>query len=356
MPIIKANEPLPEGPVVIGIYGEPGVSKTSISNTAENPLLCDFDRGSRRSIFRKDVLVLTSWDDVLVEEQNNTFRNYKTIIIDTAKAALDDFLMSYVVKNDFKLQKNKLQAYGAIGDAFKLFLNNRRNEGADVIIIAHGKKDEDTKKVIPDVTGQTYNLMLRVCDQLGYVSMINNKRTIQFSPTDVTVGKNTANLPTIEIPDQSDPAVKTFMQDIVKRTKESMIKQSEEQLEAMRLSEKYSAQINDVTDITGLSMVVTALMALPKWLQTQMMQLVFSKVVAIIPGIKKLEDLNALLAMHKTEVPVLTKAANEEIKKLAASNNWKFDAKKQSFDGPPPPAAPVVEEAETEKQAELSFS
>jgi hypothetical protein len=186
--------------------------------------------------------------------------------------------------------------------------------------------------------------------------MINNKRTIQFSPTDVTVGKNTANLPTIEIPDQSDPAVKTFMQDIVKRTKESMIKQSEEQLEAMRLSEKYSAQINDVTDITGLSMVVTALMALPKWLQTQMMQLVFSKVVAIIPGIKKLEDLNALLAMHKTEVPVLTKAANEEIKKLAASNNWKFDAKKQSFDGPPPPAAPVVEEAETEKQAELSFS
>src|SRR4051812_47513144 len=112
MAIIKANEPLPEGPVVIGIYGEPGVSKTSIANTAESPLLCDFDRGSRRSIFRKDTLVLTSWDDIITEEKAGSFKGYKTIIIDTAKAALDDFLMTYVVKLDYKYAKNKLQAYG----------------------------------------------------------------------------------------------------------------------------------------------------------------------------------------------------------------------------------------------------
>ncbi len=82
MPIIKENEPLPEGPVVIGIYGEPGVSKTSISNTAKNPLLCDFDRGSRRSILRKATLVLTSWEGVVNEETSGSFKNYKTIIID----------------------------------------------------------------------------------------------------------------------------------------------------------------------------------------------------------------------------------------------------------------------------------
>ncbi len=277
MPIVKANEPLPEGPVVIGIYGEPGVSKTSISNTAENPLLCDFDRGSRRSIFRKDTLVITSWEDVIKEEMANSFKGYKTIIIDTAKAALDDFLMSHVVKVDPKLRNNKLGAYGAIGDAFKLFLNNRRNEGADVIIIAHGKKDEDRKQMVPDVTGQSYNLMLRVCDQLGYVSMINNKRSIQFNPTDSTVGKNTAQLPTIEIPDQSDPEASIFMQNIIQQTKSAMCKQSEAQAEALQKSDEYRKQIGKVKNVDDLNLIITPVQELPKYLKDQINKLIAEK-------------------------------------------------------------------------------
>ncbi|MBX3253945.1 MAG: ATP-binding protein [Chitinophagaceae bacterium] len=277
MPIIKANEPLPESSVVIGVYGEPGVAKTTIANTAENPLLCDFDRGSRRSLFRKDTLVLTGWNDVINEEKAGTFKGYKTIIIDTAKAALDDFLMTYVVEKDFKLRTNKLGAYGAIGDEFKLFLNNRRNEGADVIIIAHAKKDEDTKKHIPDITGQSYNLMLRVCDQLGYVSMINNKRTIQFSPTDVTVGKNTATLPIMEIPDKSDPAITHFMADIISKTKESLSRQSEAQAEATAKSEKFQKEIAAVQNVDDLNSVLTVVQLLPKFLKDQLNKLIGDK-------------------------------------------------------------------------------
>lgn len=277
MPIIKANEPLPESSVVIGVYGEPGVAKTTIANTAENPLLCDFDRGSRRSLFRKDTLVLTSWNDVVKEEKAGSFKGYKTIIIDTAKAALDDFLMSYVVEKDFKLRSNKLGAYGAIGDEFKLFLNQRRNEGADVIIIAHAKKDEDTKKHIPDITGQSYNLMLRVCDQLGYVSTINNKRTIQFTPTDITVGKNTAGLPMMEIPDKSDPAITHFMADIITKTKESLSRQSEAQAEATAKSEKYQKQISEVVSVDDINEVLTVVQLLPKFLKDQLNKLIGEK-------------------------------------------------------------------------------
>lgn len=277
MPIIKANEPLPEGPVVIGIYGEPGVSKTSIANTSENPLLCDFDRGARRSIFRQATLVLTSWDDVIKEEKAGSFTGFKTIIIDTAKAALDDFLMTWVVKNDYKLQKNKLQAYGAIGDEFKLFLNNRRNEGADVIIIAHAKFNEDMKKHIPDVTGQSYNLMLRVCDQLGYVSMINNQRTIQFSPTDITVGKNTANIATTIIPDKSDIASQTFMQNIIRQTKDAMCKQSEAQTEALKKMDQFKKEINAVKSADDINLLITPVQALPKYLRDQLNTLIGTK-------------------------------------------------------------------------------
>jgi hypothetical protein len=272
MPILKANEPLPERPVVIGYYGEPGVRKTSIAHTADSPLLIDFDRGVGRSYGRKDVIMVDNWEEVLKFEQEGLYKNYKTIIIDTAKAALDDFLMSYVVRQDFKLQKNKLQAYGAIGDAFKLFLNNRRTEGSDVIIIAHSKKDEDTKKMIPDVTGQSYNLMLRVSDQIGFVSTKNNQATIQWYPSDITVGKNTANLPEAVIPDKGDPAFKTFMSDIIANVKKSIVEMSEAQREALEKSAKFQKEIALVKNAEGMNLILPAVQMLPKYLRDPLIQ------------------------------------------------------------------------------------
>jgi hypothetical protein len=272
MPILKANEPLPERPVVIGYYGEPGVRKTSIAHTADTPLLIDFDRGVARSYGRKDAVIVDNWEEVLKYEQEGLYKNYKTIIIDTAKAALDDFLMSYVVRQDFKLQKNKLQAYGAIGDAFKLFLNNRRTEGADVIIIAHSKKDEDTKKMIPDVTGQSYNLMLRVSDQIGFVSTKNNQASIQWYPSDITVGKNTANLPEAVIPDKGDPAFKSFMTDIITKVKKSIVEMSEGQREALEKSERFQKEIASVKNAEGMNLVLPAVQQLPKYLRDPLIQ------------------------------------------------------------------------------------
>lgn len=236
MPILKADEPLPERPVVIALYGEPGSCKTTLGNTAEKVLVLDFDRGVSRSFHRQDTLIINSWQDILDEEKAGTFKQYKTVVIDTAKAALDDFLMSFVVGRDYKLKGNKLKAYGELGDEFKIFLNNRRNEGLDVIIIAHAKKDEDTKKSIPDVTGQSYQLILRVADQVGYVSFVNNDRNIQWTPTDLTVGKNTANLPTMKVPDKADPALKTFMADVITSVKSSIVNMSESQKEALEKS------------------------------------------------------------------------------------------------------------------------
>ena len=34
------------------IYGDPGIGKTTLANTAPNPLVLDFDRGSHRASHR----------------------------------------------------------------------------------------------------------------------------------------------------------------------------------------------------------------------------------------------------------------------------------------------------------------
>lgn len=266
MPILKKEESLPKRPVVIVVYGEPGIGKTSLFNTSDEPLLIDFDRGVDRSIMRQDTLLVNKWEDVQTEEKAGTFNSYKTIGIDTAKAALDDFLMSYVVKMDYTAAKNKLKAYGAIGDEFKLFVNNRRSDNADLIIIAHAKdeKEGDMLKKIPDVTGQSYNLLLRIADQVGYMRTINNKRTIQWEPTDTTIGKNVARLPVTEIPDEADPAFRSFMTQIIERVKDSIASMSEAQREALEKIASYQDKIAKCDQPEELTVLLAVVSEMPK--------------------------------------------------------------------------------------------
>lgn len=280
MPILKKNEPIPPRPVVITLYGEPGSCKTSLGNTAEDVIVLDADRGVSRSYNRQDTLVIDSWKDVEKEQQAGTLKSYKTIVIDTAKAVLDDFLMSHVVERDFKLKTNKLRAYGEIGDEFKLFVNYCRNEGKDLIIIAHAKKDEDTKKSIPDVTGQSYQLILRISDQVGYVSFINNDRSIQWTPTDLTVGKNTANLPMIKIPPKESPEFKSFMAGVITSVKESIAQMSEAQREAIQQMELYQEKLAAINSPDALTELLVEVNALADHLKLPLRKLIIEKAAA----------------------------------------------------------------------------
>lgn len=265
MPIITKEESLPQRPIVIVLYGEPGIGKTSLFNTSDGPLLLDFDRGVDRSIFRQDTLVINKWEDVQEEEKQGSFKNYQTVGIDTAKAALDDFLMAYVVRKDYKNAKNKLAAYGSLGDEFKVFVSNRRADQADLVIIAHAKDDRDGDIIrkIPDVTGQSYSLLLRIADQVGYMKTINNKRIIQFEPTDQTIGKNVARLKTIEIPDESDAAFPNFMGTIVRTVKSAISVQSDAQKEAIEKVDGFRKQIETCKDPEELTRILQIVNELP---------------------------------------------------------------------------------------------
>lgn len=218
------------------LYGDPGVGKSTLFNTSEKPLLIDFDRGAQRSALRKSVLVVNQWEDVLDEEKEGTFKKFGTIGIDTAKACLDDFLMDFVIRGDYKLRTNKLQAYGAIGDAFKLFVNQRRNELVAIVIIAHAKKDEDKSRYIPDITGQSYSLLNRIADQVGFMSIKNGSRVITWEPTETTIGKNVARLPDTVVPDINDPAGRTFMATLIEKVRSSITALTEEQEEIARVT------------------------------------------------------------------------------------------------------------------------
>lgn len=295
MTIIRKSESFPERPVIIVLYGTPGCGKTSLFNTSNEPILIDCDRGADRAINRQDTIIASKWDDVIKDEAEIK-GNYKTIGIDTAKAVLDDYLMTYVIDKDYKLKTNKLKAYGAIGDEFKLFINSMRAENLDIVIIAHAKQEQDGDiiKLSPDVTGQSKDLILRIADQVGFVTMVNNKRTITFEPTDKTIGKNVAKIPTLEIPDESDPTFKTFMADIIQKVKESIRKQSEEQIQAQNTIKEFAEKINLCSDNDSLMSVSKECSDLPKHLQAGMRKLITTKVAEL--GLKYDKESNSFIS------------------------------------------------------------
>ncbi len=263
MAIIKKNDVTPERPVIIVLYGTPGSGKTSIATTAKNPLLVDTDRGFDRAVQRVDTLVARAWEDILGAQAD--MKEYGTIVVDTAKACLDDYLQQYVIKHNYKLATNTLKRFGQMGDEFKAFVGALRQNGTDIVFVCHDKEtaEGDVIKHSPDCTGQSKDLLLRIADQVGYVSVSNGKRTIKFEPTDNYVGKNVAQIPMQQIPDASAAEFPAFMAGIISKVREAIQSKSEAQREANNLLARLRAELDDVADDEGAAKLLEACGGLP---------------------------------------------------------------------------------------------
>ena len=243
MPIIKKSDVMPERPVIIVLYGTPGTGKTSLANTSKNPILIDTDRGSDRASNRVDTLMASKWMDI--ENEKEAIKTYDTVVIDTAKSLLDDYMSDYVCSQNYKLKSNGLKRFGEMAEKFKEFVNFLRQNQSDIIFVCHDKEqvEGDVIKHSPECTGQSKDLLLRIADQVGYVTMVNGQRTVVFDPTDTTVGKNVAQIPPMRIPDTASVDFQNCMASIIDRVKKSLVNKSEAQKEAQAKLEEAKEKV-----------------------------------------------------------------------------------------------------------------
>lgn len=256
MPIIKKNDVMPERPVIIVLYGTPGTGKTSLANTAKNPILIDTDRGSDRASNRVDTLMASKWIDI--ENEKEAIKAYDTVVIDTAKSLLDDYLSDYVVSLNYKLKTNGLKRFGEMAEKFKEFVNFLRQNQSDIIFVCHDKEttEGDVVKHSPECTGQSKDLLLRIADQVGYITMVNGQRTIIFDPTDTTVGKNVAQIPATAIPDVSSVNFQNCMADIIDKVKKSLVNKSEAQKEAQVMLEAARKKVENCSSVKAANELI----------------------------------------------------------------------------------------------------
>jgi hypothetical protein len=235
--ITRAIDPITVERLVLCVYSPPGLGKTTLAFTAENPLLLDFDSGVHRAGGRKDAVLVNSWAEVDSISADD-LKGYKTLIVDTAGRALDS-LTTEIIRTNPKMGRGggalTLQGYGELKSRFISFTRLVRSFGLDVVLLAHSDEQRDGDTLIEriDVQGGSKNEIYKAADVMGRLSMRGGKRYLNFSPSDTSFGKNPADLPELAVPNINDNP--NFLAEVITSVKSALNRLTKGQQEAATL-------------------------------------------------------------------------------------------------------------------------
>lgn len=188
--VIDGSEPIEVKQVCCLIYGQPGSKKTSLAQTADNPITLAFDPGIHRAFGRRKAVLFDSWEDVVKFDLSG----YSTIVVDTIGMCLDKLAQAIIAdnpKNGNKLGGLSLPGFGVLKSRFAAWVTAIRDRGQDLVFTAHEKegRNGDESYFHPDIVGSSYATIMNVADMVGYLHFEGGKRVLDFAPTDRWMAK-----------------------------------------------------------------------------------------------------------------------------------------------------------------------
>ena len=265
--IIKSTDAIKVNQLTTVLYAQPGIGKTSLACTANNPLLLDFDRGAHRAANRKDSVQINSWDDVKSITADD-LKPYATVVIDTAGRALD-FLTADIIRRDPKKAYGgalTMPGFGALKAQFSAWLKHLHSLGKDVVLVAHMEEKQRGDDIIErlDITGGSKSEIYKAADAIGRISIINGQRTLLFSPTDAAYGKNPGQMDALPIPHLNHPDFPEFMTTVIDEIKLKLNAWSSEQIKASAELTRWSLLLKDVSTLNEVNELLDEAKVAPK--------------------------------------------------------------------------------------------
>lgn len=240
MKIKSSKEPITDNGIVQLIYGPPGVGKTTFGMSAENSLLYDFDDGAKRTNVQHrsdfiDSQQLTNWEELMEFIESDEAKQYTNHVFDTL-GRMVDFLADYKMRNNPKMRADAtgmptMQGWGAIKTEFKNLILKLKQQGFNLTFIAHEAEDKNDRTdqvyIRPDVPGSSIHTIIRECDMVGRVRIMNKQRVFTCTPNDDFWAKNSAQIeenmpiPDLEKEPEREPLQEVFDAVIQKREEEA---------------------------------------------------------------------------------------------------------------------------------------
>jgi len=257
--IVSASAPLTIENIVLTVYAAPGYGKSSLSFTAEKPLMLDFDRGAHRSATRGDSVPVASWADV-AQMTPDDLKPYSTIIVDTAGRALDA-LSADIINGNPKAGRGDgsltLQGFGTLKSRFAQWQAFLRSLHKDLILVCHmdeQKNGDDTQERI-DAQGASRNEIYKSSDAMCRIRLDGrDQRYLDFDPRQGGFGKNPAQLPKIAFPDpRQNPRV---LAEVIAQIKAAVNHMAVEQAEAHKDQDMWAKTIAEAKTAADFNALV----------------------------------------------------------------------------------------------------
>lgn len=262
--IVKSTDPLTINNIIMLIYGDPGIWKTSLAFTAKRPILFDFDKGGHRAPNRKDLVPINEWYEV-ANLSPHDLKDYDTIIIDTAGRALD------VITDSLKNDKNNTrrdgqlsqQGYGKLGGIFTDWLKTLRCMGKDIVLLAHTAEDKDGDDIIkrPDMVGGSKREAYKIADMMAYMTKEHSRggtvRVLNFVSQPSFLAKDSGGMGNVVVAPVTDNP--NQLANIIQATKDHINNFSEQQTKAYQDLSDLRSELMSAGDADSFNKLITTL-------------------------------------------------------------------------------------------------
>jgi phage nucleotide-binding protein len=195
MKLINTKDPQYKPSLVMMVYGEGGVGKTTFTSTAPTPVLADCENGAKYFGLRgieMDVAQIEKWSDMRDFLELVKGGKYETVIIDPIGELMDKLKKFMVATGDSKnVQKDgslTMAGWGNLKKNFKDYLKILRDSGKHVILIAHIEEKDDEGRLVkrPKIETKIADDIVNMVDVVGYMTVVQqegeSKRIIIVDP------------------------------------------------------------------------------------------------------------------------------------------------------------------------------
>lgn len=224
MTLIKKKDELEVSKnLFILLYGSPATYKTTTALSASKPLLFDLEGGVQRvnREWQTDTVQPETYSQMIEVLDKEDLSAYDTLVFDTL-LALNDLCMDEILKNNpTQVQKDgspSLKSYGIAKRTFKALVEKLAKLNKTIIFVAHSieQKNQEDIEIRIDSSSSAIREITKKLDVMAYISVIGNKKFLNFTPTSRYYAKPIQGVPSqLEIPVLEEGQRNTFLQENV---------------------------------------------------------------------------------------------------------------------------------------------
>lgn len=188
--------------VVMLVYGQGGIGKTTFCSTAPKPIIADCENGAKyfglRGI-KVDVATIENWKNMEEFYQHVKTSDYETIVLDPIGELMEKLKTQIINSKEKKFVQYDgsltMAGWGEMKDRMRRLLKSLRDLNKHVIIVAHVSEKDDEGKIVkrPKVETKLSEELIALVDVAGFMEVVKTqnengelveKRVIRVAPSD----------------------------------------------------------------------------------------------------------------------------------------------------------------------------